>query len=80
MRDSEGGFTKGAEEGLKISVNVPTLTSIIYFILLLFIFMPWISVVCRLEILKKLLSLFDNLFMMKADEEKETPKKNGLFS
>ena len=80
MRDSKGRFTKGAEEGLKISVNVPTLTSIIYFILLLFIFMPWISVVCSLEILKKLLSLFDNLLKMTANEEKEIQKKNGLFS
>ena len=33
MRDSKGRFTKGAEEGLKVSMNVPTLTNIIYFIL-----------------------------------------------
>ena len=80
MRDNKGRFTKGAEEGMKITVNVPKLASIIYCMLLLLIFMPWISLVCRLEILKKLLSFFDNLLMMKVEEEKDTPKKNGLFS
>ena len=80
MRDSKGRFAKGSEEGLKITVHVPTLTNIIYWILLLIIFMPWISVVCRLEILKRLLSFFDNLLLMTATEEKDIPKKNGLFS
>ena len=80
MRDNKSRFTKGAEEGTKITVNVPKLASIIYCMLLLLIFMPWISLVCRLEILKKLLSFFDNLLMMKVEEEKDTPKKNGLFS
>ena len=80
MRDSKGRFAKGPEEGLKITMHVPTFTNIIYWILLMIIFMPWISVICRLEILKKLLSFFGNLLMMKAGEEKDTPKKNGLFS
>jgi len=80
MRDSKGRFTKGAKEGMKITVNVPKLSSIIYCMLLLLIFMPWISLVCRLQILKWLFSFFDNLLIMKVEEEKDTPKKNGLFS
>ena len=80
MRDSKGRFTKGEEEGMKITVNIPKLAIIIHCMLLLFIFMPWISLVCRLEILKKFISFFDNLLKMKVEEEKDTPKKNGLFS
>lgn len=80
MRDSKGRFTKGPEEGLKITMHVPTLATIIYWILLLIIFMPWISVVCRLEILKRILSFFDDLLLMTTSEENETPKKNGFFS
>ena len=80
MRDNKGRFTKSCESGMKITMNVPTLTKINYWLLLLIIFMPWISIVCRLEILKKILNIFDDLLMKSKDEEKEMPKKNGLFS
>lgn len=80
MRDNKGRFSKSSEGGMKITMYMPTLTNIIYWLLLLLIFMPWISIICRLEILKKLLSIFDDLLMKYNDEEKEIPKKNGLFS
>ena len=80
MRDNKGRFTKSSEGGMKITMNVPTLGKIIYWFLLLIIFMPWISIVCRLEILKKILNIFDDLLMKSKEEEKDMPKKNGLFS
>ena len=80
MRDSKGRFAKSSEEGLKITTKVPTLTDIIYWVILVLIFMPWISLIFRLELLKRLLSFFDNLLSLTASEEKEIPKKNGLFS
>ena len=80
MRDNKERFTKSSESGMKITMNMPTLTKIIYWLSFLIIFMPWISIVCRLEILKKILNIFDDLLMKSKDEEKEMPKKNGLFS
>lgn len=79
MRDNKGRFAKSSEGGMKITMNVPTLAKIIYWLLLLIIFMPWISIFCRLEILKKILNIFDDLLMKSKGEEKEMPKKNGLF-
>ena len=77
MRDNKGRFSKSSEGGMKITMCMPTLTNIIYWLLLLMIFMPWISIIFRLEILKKLLSIFGDLLMKYNDQEKEIPKKNG---
>ena len=79
MRDSKGRFAKG-QEGLKITMKVPTLTDMVYWVILVFIFMPWISLIFRLELLKRLLSFFDNLLSMSAGEKKEIKKKKDLFS
>ena len=78
MRDSKGRFTK--VEGLKISFHIPSFSNIVFWILLLALIFPWISIICRLDILKKLLSFFDDLMRIPKEEEKEIPKKNGLFS
>ena len=78
MRDNKGRFAKSSEGGMKNTMNVPTLTKIIYWLLLLIIFMPWISIVCRLEILKKLLNIFDYLLMKSKEEEKIYQKRMGF--
>jgi len=59
-------FTKSSEEGMKIIMKVPTLADMIYWVILVSIFMPWISLIFRLELLKGLLSFFDNLLSMTA--------------
>ena len=78
MRDAKGRFSKG--EGFRITLFIPTLTTLFYWMILLIILMPWISIISRLEILQKVLSIFEDLISKTKSEEKETPKKNGLFA
>ena len=78
MRDKNGRFTK--DDNFKITLYIPKFTKIIYWILMLFVLMPWITLIIRLDILKKILSLFEKLWIKTEEEEKEAPRKNCLFS
>lgn len=78
MRDGKGRFIK--EEGFRITFYIPTFSKMVYWLLLMVLLLPWISIICRLDILKKILSLFDDLMNIAKEEQKETTKKNGIFS
>jgi len=73
-RDSKGRF---AANGGGFIFTFPSLSSILYYIILIFIFMPWLIILSKLNLLEKLATLFDSIF--KEPEASEANKKNGLF-
>ena len=77
-RGANGRFIKSDEEGLKISFSLPSLSRIILWGLFLLILSPWIFIIIRFEIWKKIISKFETLLLIK-EEGNGPAKKNGLF-
>ena len=77
--DSKGRFSKKGEDGLKITFDVPPIRRIIFWIIISTVLLPWISIICKFEVLKKILDLFDEL-MNPSINENGNSKKSGLFS
>ena len=78
-RDSKGRFSKKGEDGLKLLFDVPPIRRIIFWIFISTVLLPWISIICKFEVLKKILDLFDEL-MNPSINENGNSKKSGLFS
>ena len=78
-RDEKGRFTKDEDDskGYKFSLTFPSLTTLIYWIFIGVVILPWAIILERCNALKKISDLFDSLFALKDDTE--TPKKNGIF-
>ena len=77
-RDSNGRFIKNDGEGFKIVFTLPKFSYILFWGLLLIVLSPWILIIAKLEIWKKIVSSLEGLFLIK--EENNAPnKKNGLF-
>ncbi len=60
-RDRNGRFSKASNEGLDISLNIPSLKSIIYWIILMTLLMSRIIIVMRLDAFVILLINLKNL-------------------
>ena len=41
--------------------------------------MPWISIIAKFQILKKIFNIFEDILIQQPEEAADTPKKNGLF-
>ena len=78
-RDEKGRFTKDENDskGYRFSLTFPSLTTLIYWIFIGVVILPWAIILERCNALKKISDLFDSLFAFKDDNE--TPKKNGIF-
>ena len=78
-RDEKGRFTKDEDDskGYKFSLTFPSLTTLIYWIFIGVVILPWAIILERCNALKKISDLFDGLFVPKDDND--TPKKNGIF-
>ena len=78
-RDDKGRFTKDEDDskGYKLSLTFPSLTTLIYWIFIGVVILPWAVILERCNALKKITDLFDSLLAPKDDIE--TPKKNGIF-
>ena len=75
-RDSKGRFSKQAgNEGLVLTL--PTIQTILYYLVLIFIFLPWLIIVTKFNLFEKISSIFDSIF--KDTENTEQNKKNGIF-
>lgn len=72
-RDSKGRFSKPIDEGLAI----PSIKSILYWITLGFIFLPWMIILSKFNLFERISLIFDSVF--KETENAEQNKKNGLF-
>ena len=77
-RGANGRFIKSDEEGLKISFTIPAFSRLIFWGLFLIILSPWIFIIIRFEIWKKIISIFEAFLMIK-EEENGSTKKSGLF-
>lgn len=77
-RGANGRFIKSEGEGLKISFTLPTFSRIILWVLFLIILSPWIFIIIRFEIWKKIISKFETLLIIK-EEGNGATKKTGLF-
>ncbi len=76
MRDGKGRFIKHKNEGCKVSFLLPSIKSIVYWIFIFAIFLPWIVIGSRFHLLSKIFNFMDDL-MLKTEEDAQ--KKNGLF-
>lgn len=78
-RDSSGKFIKEKEEEeLKLVFNLPPLSRIIFWLILLIVLTPWIVIFFLFKIWKEIMKKFEHLFFIK-EVDGETTKKNGLF-
>ena len=74
-RDSKGRFSKqNVDEGLVLIF--PTIRTILYWIVLIFIFLPWL-IITKFNLVEKISTIFISIF--KDAENTEQIKKNGLF-
>ena len=83
-RDQKGRFTKerddndGYNDGYNLSLKLPSFRSLLYWLILLIILLPWTVIFARFNICKKIFDFFENI-MSKRGEDEDSPKKNGLF-
>ena len=79
-RDKKGRFSKEEDEneGYNINFALPSFRSLLCWLIIIVILLPWTVIFARFNIFKKIFGFFENL-MSKREEEAETPKKNGLF-
>ena len=78
-RDSKGRFSKKGDDRFKITFDVPSFKKIILWIFIAALLLPWLSLLAKFEVLKRLLNLFDEL-MNSSSIENGNSKKTGLFS
>ena len=78
-RDEKGRFMKDEDDikGYKFSLTFPSVTTLIYWIFIGVVILPWAIILEICNALKKISDLFDDLFAPKDDNE--APKKNGIF-
>lgn len=77
-RDEKGRFIK-TDDSNKIILHFPSIKRILIWIVIIWVFMPWITIISKFDVLKKILDLFECLFTKSNDENDETTKKNGIF-
>ena len=77
-RDEKGRFIK-TDDSNKIILHFPSIKRIVIWIVIIWVFMPWITIISKFDVLKKILDLFECLFTKSNDENDETTKKNGIF-
>ena len=77
-RDEKGRFSKSCEDGLNITLGIPSIRKIVTYLIIAFILLPWLSILSKFHLLKKILDYFESLLKL-GNEEDSTTKKNGLF-
>ena len=81
-RDKKGRFTKDEgddDERFNLCVTLPSLKTILFFLISLIILLPWTVIFSRQKIFKKIFDFLE-LIMSKGEEEGETPKKMDYFT
>ena len=74
-RDRNGRFSKASDEGLNVSFNIPSLKTIIYWIVFIVFLMPWIIIVQRSDAFGTLFNIFEDLMGVNSNDSTEQPKK-----
>ena len=77
-RDSKGRYSKqNIDEELVL--KFPNVSTILYWIILAFIFLPWLIILTKFNLMERISTVFDSLFKDSETESAEANKKNGLF-
>ena len=66
-------------EKYNISINFPSFKPIALWGLLFVIILPWLYVLSKLNIFEEINSIFERLLSLSSNDEKDSPKKNGIF-
>ena len=77
-RDSKGRYSKQNVEG-GLVLTVPNISTILYWIILAFIILPWFIIITKFNLIERISTIFDSLFKDSEPEGAEQNKKNGLF-
>lgn len=75
-RDSQGRFAK--KDDSELILAFPSIKTLIYWISLLLIFLPWLAIISKFNLVQKIFQIFDSIFTEQVKENQEG-KKNGLF-
>ena len=80
-RDQKGRFTKDRDDndGYNLSLTLPSFRSLLYWLILLVILLPWTVIFERFNICKKIFDFFENI-MSKIGEDEDSPKKIVYFT
>ena len=78
-RDDKGRFSKSSEGRLKLTLDFPPIKKIIIYLILGFVLLPWILLITKLNLFRKVLDYFELLFKFDNEEIDSTPKKMVYF-
>ena len=78
-RDTNGRFVKKTNEENQLTLIFPSLKSLLYWILMLFIFFPWIAIISKLNLFEKMKEILESLLISNNEESSDNGKKSGLF-
>ena len=60
-RDSKGRYSKQNVEG-GLVLTVPNISTILYWIILAFIILPWFIIITKFNLIERISTIFDSLF------------------
>ena len=78
-RDTNGRFVKKTNEENRLTLIFPSLKSLLYWILMLIIFFPWITILSKLNLFEKMKVILESLIISNNEENSDNGKKGGLF-
>ena len=77
-RDEKGRFAKSCEDGLNVTLGIPPVRKIVTCLIIAFILLPWVSILSKFNVLRKILDYFEFLLKI-GNEEDSTTKKMDYF-
>ena len=60
-------------------MDLPSIANIIFYGVLIFIMLPWIVIISKFNVWQNIRNKIEELFAFPAQNNEETPKKNGIF-
>ena len=78
-RDFKGRFVAKEEEANKIVLYIPSLRRIIVWLAILWVILPWITIISKYNIINNIFDIFDRLVSKTNGETDDATKKNGIF-
>ena len=82
-RDAKGRFSKDdGDESNNLILTIPTFTTILKWISITLVLLPWLIIISKFNVFQKLEIIFDILYKERNEENAdnvENGKKSGLF-
>ena len=60
-------------------MDLPSIANIIFYGVLIFIILPWLVIISKFNVWQNIRNKIEELFAFPAQNNEETPKKNGIF-